>query len=189
MNARRLTPVVVACGLLPLLALGADAARDALGANPIEKVQHVTGQWTLRLLLATLAVTPLRRWTGWSWLAPQRRTLGLLCFGWACLHLGTWLALDLFFDLGAVLEDVLERPYISVGFAGFVCLVPLAITSTRAWMARLGRRWVALHRLAYLAAVLGVIHFLWLVKADLREPLLYAGVLAILLGARLVRAG
>jgi sulfoxide reductase heme-binding subunit YedZ len=184
-NSRRLlTAAVVVAGLLPLASLGVDALRDELGANPIEKVQHVTGAWTLRLLLGALAVTPLRRLSGWSWLAPQRRTLGLLCFGWACLHLATWVGLDLYFDWGAVFEDVAERPYITVGFSAFLCLLPLAVTSTRRWVRRLGRRWVLLHRLAYLAGVLGVVHFSWLVKADLLEPLLYAGVLATLLGAR-----
>ena len=147
---------------------------------------HEPGRWTLRLLLATLSVTPLRRLTGQSWLAPQRRTLGLLCFSWATLHLATWVALDLAFDFGAVVEDVLERPYITAGFTGFLCLVPLAITSTRAWMGRLGRRWKQLHRLVYVAAVAGVVHFLWQVKADLLEPGIYAAVLALLLAARLI---
>lgn len=187
MSARRwITGGLVACGLLPLAMLGVDAWRDALGANPIETVAHVTGGWTLRLLLATLAVTPLRRVSGWSWLAPQRRTLGLLCFSWACLHLSTYVALDLFFDWGAVFEDLSERPYITAGFSAFLCLVPLAVTSTRRWMRRLGRRWVQLHRLAYAAAVLGVVHFLWLVKADLLEPLVYAAVLGLLMAARLL---
>ncbi|MBW2413304.1 MAG: sulfoxide reductase heme-binding subunit YedZ [Deltaproteobacteria bacterium] len=187
MTRIRITAATVALGLLPLLVLVVRALRDDLGANPIEEVSHETGQWTLRLLLATLAVTPLRRLSGWSWLAPQRRTLGLLCFAWAVLHVSTWVALDLAFDFGAVVEDVLDRPYITAGFTGFVCLVPLAVTSTRAWMRRLGRRWTRLHRLVYVAAAAGVVHFLWLVKADLLEPGIYAAVLALLLAARLVR--
>jgi sulfoxide reductase heme-binding subunit YedZ len=184
-NRRRLlTFAVVACGLTPLVLLGIDALRGALGANPIEKVQHVTGGWALRFLLLTLCVTPLRRLCGWSWLAPQRRTLGLLCFAWASLHLSVWVGLDLYFDWGAVFEDIADRPYITVGFAGFVCLVPLALTSTRGSVRRLGRRWALLHRLAYVAGALGVVHFLWLVKADLREPLIYACALGLLLAVR-----
>ncbi len=187
MTRSRITAAIVGLGLLPLVVLAVRALRDDLGANPIEEVQHQTGLWTLRLLLTTLAVTPLRRLSGQAWLAPQRRTLGLLCFTWATLHLTTWVALDLAFDLEAVVEDVLERPYITAGFTGFLCLVPLAVTSTRAWMRRLGRRWNKLHRLVYVAAVAGVVHFLWLVKADLLEPGIYAAVLALLFSARLVR--
>jgi sulfoxide reductase heme-binding subunit YedZ len=144
----------------------------------------VTGEWTLRFLLLTLAVTPARRLLGWSQLARLRRTLGLTAFAYACLHLLTYLVLDHFFDWGAIAEDVLERRYVTAGFAAFLCLVPLAATSTDAMLRRLGRRWLALHRLVYLAAALGVIHFLWLVKADLREPLAYGALLAGLLGYR-----
>ena len=189
MNRRRLiSAAFVAGGLLPLALLGVSAWRGELGANPIEAVSHATGIWTLRLLFLTLAVTPLRRLTGWSWLAPQRRTLGLLCFSWACLHLATYVGLDLYFDWEGVFEDIVERPYITVGLAGFLCLVPLAITSTRGWIRTLGRRWVKLHRLVYAAAVLGVVHFLWQVKADLLEPGIYAGVLGVLFGVRLYGA-
>lgn len=182
---RRL-PHVAAVGIAfaPLLALLLRAASGGLGANPIEEITHTTGEWTLRLLLATLAVTPARRWLGWSRVAPLRRTLGLCCFAWACLHLATYVVLDQFFDPGAIVEDVLERRYITVGFAGFLCLLPLAITSTRAWMRRLGRRWVRLHRLVYAAAVCGVLHHLWLAKADRLVPWVEAGVLALLLAAR-----
>jgi sulfoxide reductase heme-binding subunit YedZ len=188
-NRRRwISAAFVAGGLLPLALLGVSAWRGELGANPIEAVSHATGIWTLRLLFLTLAVTPLRRLTGWSWLAPQRRTLGLLCFSWACLHLATYVGLDLYFDWEGVFEDIVERPYITVGFAGFLCLVPLAITSTRGWIRTLGRRWVTLHRLVYAAAVLGVVHFLWQVKADLLEPGVYAGVLGVLFGLRLYGA-
>ena len=126
-----------------------------------------------------------RRWLGWSWAAPLRRTLGLAAFAYATLHFLTWLALDQFFDLEAIAEDVLDRRYITVGFAGFLCMLPLAVTSTRGWMKRLGRRWIALHRLAYVAAVCGIVHYLWLVKADLAPPLAHAAVLALLLGYRL----
>ncbi len=158
---------------------------DGLGAEPIERVTHVTGGWTLRFLLISLAVTPFRRLFGWRWLAPLRRTFGLIAFSYACLHYATYIGLEHFFDWERILEDVLERRYVTAGFAALLCLVPLAATSTRAMMRRLGRRWKILHRLAYLAGVLGVVHFLWLVKADLLEPLLYAAVLALLLGVRL----
>lgn len=182
---RALQLFAIAVGLLPAAALIVSALTDDLGANPVERVTHVTGDWTLRFLLSSLAVTPLRRLFGWRWVAPLRRTLGLTAFGYACCHFLTYLVLDHFFDWRSIAEDVLERRYVTAGFAGFLCLVPLAATSTRAMMQRLGRRWVSLHRLAYLAATLGVIHFLWLVKADLREPLVYAVVLTLLLGLRL----
>jgi sulfoxide reductase heme-binding subunit YedZ len=177
--------VVIGVAALPALHLAWRAATDALGANPIEEVTHETGETALRLLLASLAVTPLRRGLGWSWLAPYRRTLGLLAFAYACLHVATYVALDRFFDWTAMLEDVAERPYVTAGFAAFCCLVPLAVTSTRGWIRRLGaKRWTALHRLVYVAGGAAVVHFLWLVKADLREPLFYAALLAALLGIR-----
>jgi sulfoxide reductase heme-binding subunit YedZ len=175
---------VLACSALPLAALAARAASEGLGANPIEEVTHTTGRWGLRLLLATLAVTPARRLLGWSWLAPLRRTLGLCAFAYASLHLLTYVAVDQFFDLAAMGEDVLERRYITAGLATYLCLLPLAITSTRGWIRRLGRRWAELHRLVYLAAICGVVHHLWLVKADLLPPLVHAGVLSLLLGWR-----
>ncbi|MGH0030073.1 MAG: protein-methionine-sulfoxide reductase heme-binding subunit MsrQ [Myxococcota bacterium] len=179
-----LQAAAVGVGLLPLLGLGVTAATGGLSANPIEDVTHVTGEFTLRWLLVCLAVTPLRRAFGWSWAAPLRRTFGLLAFFYGTLHLLTWLALDQFFDWAAMWEDVLERRYITVGFLGYLCLLPLAVTSTRGWKRRLGRRWVKLHRLAYVAAIAGVVHFLWLVKADLAAPLAHAAVLAALLGLR-----
>jgi sulfoxide reductase heme-binding subunit YedZ len=184
-RARRIAHLaLIALGLLPLAALAFGAARGALGANPVEAITHETGQWALRLLLATLAITPLRRLSGWAFVAPWRRSLGLLAFGYAALHFATFLALDLGLDLSALGEEVAERPYVTLGFTAFALLTPLAVTSTRGWQRRLGRRWVALHRLVYLAAGCAVLHFLWLVKADLGEPLAYAAVLAALLGAR-----
>ena len=170
---------------LPAIVTGVRAATSGLGANPIEALTHVTGEWALRWLLLALAITPARRWLGWAWAAPLRRTLGLAAFAYAALHLATWLVLDQFFDLDAIVEDVLERRYITAGFAAFACLVPLAVTSTRRWMRRLGRRWSALHRLAYVAAVMAVVHFLWLTKADLAPPLAHAALLAGLLAMRL----
>jgi len=175
---------LVAAALAPLAWLGISTLRGSLGANPVETLEHTTGQWTLRLLLATLAVTPARRALGFAWLAPYRRTLGLLAFGYCTLHLMIYSVIDLWDAWDTLVEDILERPYISAGFSGFLLLLPLAITSTRKWMRRLGRRWVVLHRLVYAAAVAGCLHFLWLVKADLLEPLVYAGFLALLLGAR-----
>ncbi len=178
---------LVALGLAPLAGLALGALRGALGANPVETLTHATGAWTLRLLLATLAITPLRRFTGWSCLAPWRRSLGLLAFLYATLHLTTFLALDLGFALGRLAEEVAERPYVTLGFSALLLLVPLAITSTRGWQRRLGRRWLTLHRLVYGAAVLGVLHFVWLVKADLAEPLAYGAVLGGLFASRLAR--
>ncbi len=181
---RALQTFTVTAGALPAASLVVSALTDGLGADPVEHVTHATGGWALRFLLLSLAVTPLRRLLGWSWAAPLRRTLGLTAFGYACFHYLTYLGLEHFFDWQLIVEDVLERRYVTAGFAAFLCLVPLAVTSTRAMIRRLGRRWVSLHRLVYLAAALGVIHFLWLVKSDLREPLVYAAVLALLLGLR-----
>ena len=182
---RQLHALAIAIGVLPAASLVVGALTDGLGAEPIERITHVTGRWTLRFLLVSLAVTPFRRLSGWRWVAPLRRTFGLIAFSYACLHYGTFIVLEHFFDWQLILEDVLERRYVTAGFAALLCLVPLAATSTRAMMRRLGRRWNTLHRLAYLAAILGVVHFLWLVKADHLEPLLYAAALSLLFGARL----
>ena len=187
-RARRIAHLtLIALGLVPLAWLALGASRGALGANPVEKITHTTGDWALRLLLATLAVTPLRRFAGLAFVAPWRRSLGLLAFLYATLHLATYLALDLEFDLSALGKEVAKRPYVTLGFTALMLLTPLAVTSTRAWQRRLGRRWLALHRLVYVAAGLGVLHFLWLVKADLAEPLAYGAVLAALLTMRLRR--
>jgi methionine sulfoxide reductase heme-binding subunit len=171
--------------LIPLAELGARIATDTLGANPVEAVLHFTGLWALRLLLATLAVTPLRRLTGWAWLIRLRRMLGLFAFFYAVLHFAVYLVLDRELAFGEIVTDLTKRPYIIVGFAALVLLVPLAVTSTRGWVRRLGRRWQTLHRLVYVIAILAVLHFCWLVKADLYEPLIYGAVLAVLLAARL----
>ena len=161
------------------------AFRGWLGANPIEKVTHVTGLSALILLLLTLAVTPFRRMAGWNRVIQLRRPLGLFAFFYAFLHFSIWMVLDLGFEFSWISEDIMERPYITVGFTGFVLLIPLAVTSTRGWIRRLGRRWAALHRLVYITAALGVIHFYWLVKADTSLPLLFAGILTVLLGSRI----
>lgn len=178
-------PLLFGLGLLPLLLLVRSAFTDSLGANPVETITHQTGDWGLRFLLITLAITPLRRLSGWQWLQRFRRMLGLFSFFYVCLHFATYLVFDHFFDLASIWEDVLERPYITVGFLAFLLLIPLAVTSTKGMMRRLGRHWQRLHRLVYAIAVLGVLHFLWLVKADVREPLWYAAVLTVLLGYRL----
>jgi sulfoxide reductase heme-binding subunit YedZ len=170
---------------LPAVVLAVDALRGDLTADPIEEITHRTGWWALTLLMVTLAVTPVRRLTGWNQLVQLRRMLGLYAFFYATLHLLTYVVLDLFFALDILLEDVMERPYITVGFAAFLMLLALAVTSTKGWIRRLGRRWQQLHRLVYVAALLGVVHFYWQVKADTREPLIYAGVFLALLAARL----
>jgi sulfoxide reductase heme-binding subunit YedZ len=180
---------VVALCCAPLTALALGAWRGSLGANPVETITHVTGEWALRFLLASLAVTPLRRFSPrLAGLAPYRRSLGLLAFVYALLHAATFFALDLGFAFARLGEEIVERPYVTLGFAALVALVPLALTSTRGWQRRLGRRWIALHRLVYLAALFAALHFVWLVKKDLREPLIYLAVLGLLLAVRVVPA-
>ena len=175
---------IVAVSCVPALSLALGAWQDSLGANPIEKITHETGEWALRLLILTLAVTPLRRVFHLGWIAPLRRTLGLLAFFYASLHVLTYLALEHFFDWELMVEDVLERRYVTAGFAAYLLLIPLALTSTRAMMRRLGARWTRLHRLAYASALLAALHFIWLVKADLLEPLVYAALIVTLLAYR-----
>ena len=172
-------------GLTPLVGLVIAALSDGLGANPVEEITHVTGKWALRFLVLSLTVTPLRRLTGWRMLTLERRTLGLFAFLYAALPLTTYLTLDLEFDCASLGEDIRKRPYITVGFSTFCLLLTLASTSTRAAARRLGRRWKQLHRLVYLAGIGAVVHFFWLVKADTREPLIYAAIVAMLLSVRL----
>lgn len=183
---RWVKPVAFALCLLPLALLGLDAAAGQLGANPIEKVTRTLGDWTLRFILLTLAVTPARRLLGWNWAMRLRRMLGLFAFFYAGLHLASYVVLDQFFAWGDIWKDIVKRPYITVGMVCFVLLAPLAATSTNAMIRRLGgRNWQRLHRLVYPAAILAVLHFYMLVKADIREPLLYASLVAALLGWRL----
>lgn len=156
-----------------------------LGANPIERVLHHSGWWALALLLVTLAVTPLRRITGRNELIKLRRPLGLFAFFWATVHLAIYLGLDQLFDWPFIIEDVVERPFITVGVAAWLIILPLAITSTRGWIRRLGRRWALLHRGIYLAAALGIIHYYWRVRADTREPFIFAALLVALLALRM----
>lgn len=171
--------------LLPLARLIFLGTSGGLGANPIEFITRSTGTWTLVGLMVTLSVTPLRRLTGRTDLVRYRRMLGLFAFFYACLHFGTYIWLDQFFDPAAIAKDIVKRPFVTVGFTAFVLLIPLAATSNHAMMRHLGRRWQLLHRLVYLIAALGVVHYLWLVKKDLTSPLIYGAVLALLLLARL----
>lgn len=183
---RLLTAGVLAACLAPLVLLVWKALTNNLGANPIAEITAQTGIWTLRFLLLTLAITPLRRLTGWNRLIQWRRMLGLMAFFYGGLHFVTYLWLDQFFVLPDILTDVMERPFITVGFASFVLLIPLAITSTTKMIRRLGGKWwQRLHRLIYVIAVGGIIHYWWLVKADIRQPLIYGSVLGILLAYRL----
>lgn len=179
---------------VPAVWLGVDFLRGNLTADPIEAITHRTGWWGLTMLMVTLAVTPIRRFTGWNQVIKLRRMLGLWAFFYVTLHLLTYVVLDLFFAFDIFLEDVAERPYITVGLAAWVMLLTLAFTSTKGWIRRLGKNWQRLHRLVYVAATLGVIHFFWQVKADTREPLIYAGILGVLLllrvrGKRALRQG
>jgi len=184
MQKRLLKPLVFISCLLPVVILAWQLYADQLGANPIDEVADATGEWTLRFLLVTLMATPLKRLFGWSWTIRVRRMLGLFAFFYASLHLSTYLWLDQFFDWGEIWLDILDRPFITVGMLAFVLLLPLALTSNNAMVRRLGRNWKRLHRLAYVIPLLGVLHFWWLVKADVLEPLVYGAVLVLLLGFR-----
>ena len=182
----RLKPLVFILCAVPTGQLAYRAYIGDLGANPIETITRFTGSWALIFLLISLAVTPLRRLTGKNELIKFRRMLGLFAFFYASLHLATYIGLDLFFDFSAIGKDIVKRPYITVGFTAFLLMVPLAVTSTAAMIRRLGKRWQQLHRLVYLAAIAGVVHFYWLVKADITRPVQYGAVLALLLGFRIV---
>jgi sulfoxide reductase heme-binding subunit YedZ len=174
--------------LVPLASLAWRGFHHGLGANPIEYITRSLGWWTLAFLLITLGVTPLRRVTSLNWLLRLRRMLGLYAFFYACLHFTTYIWLDQFFDLMSIGKDIMKRPFITVGFLAFLLLIPLAATSTNAMVKRLGaKRWQLLHRAVYAIASLGVLHFWWLVKRDITEPLIFATLLALLFVARLVR--
>src|SRR5215475_14464625 len=176
----------VAC-LGPAFVLTWKGFEGGLGANPIDVITRTTGRWTLTFLLITLSVTPVRRITGMAWLIRFRRMLGLFAFFYGSLHLMTYVWLDKFFDVHEMLHDIAKRRFITAGMTAWTLMLPLALTSTAGWIRRLGgKRWQLLHRLIYLSAAAGVIHFIWLVKADLRRPLTYGAILAVLLAYRLL---
>jgi sulfoxide reductase heme-binding subunit YedZ len=179
----RLTKLTIfLAALIPLSRLAWKALHGGLGANPIEVITHSTGDWTLIFVLATLSVSPLRQLTRQYWLIGVRRLVGLFAFFYGTLHFLTYISLDKFFDIHEMIKDIAKRPFITVGFSAFVLMIPLAATST-AWSIRLlgGRTWRRLHRLIYFTAILGVVHYIWLVKADKRKPYEYGVVLSILL--------
>jgi sulfoxide reductase heme-binding subunit YedZ len=173
-------------GLLPAARLVWLGLHNRLGANPIEFITHETGDWTLIFLVLTLTITPARRLLGRPELIRYRRMLGLFAFFYGCLHFTTYIWLDKFFDIAAMLKDVRKRKFITIGFTGFVMMLPLALTSTAGWIRRLGgKRWQMLHRLIYLSAIAGVVHYYWLVKSDIRKPVFYGMLVALLLLYRL----
>ena len=181
-----LKPIIFASCLLPLARLVWKALNSALGANPIQVITFSTGTWTLAFLLVTLSITPLRKLTKLYWLIQYRRMLGLFAFFYGCLHFLTYVWLDQFFDLHSIYKDVWKRPFVTAGFTAFVLMIPLAATSTQWAIRKLGKHWQKLHRLIYLSAVAGVVHYTWLVKKDVRTPVIFAAVLAVLLLYRIV---
>jgi len=178
-------PVFLLC-LVPAGLLVRGILTGDLGVNPAETIQLQTGRWALKLLLVSLAITPIRRLTGWNVVIQYRRMLGLFAFFYASLHILSYWAFDLTFAVGAMAGDIVKRPFITMGFTAYLLLVPLALTSTKGWIRRLGRKWTQLHRLVYIAAICAVIHFAWKVKVFTGDPVLYAILLTILLGFRLV---
>ncbi len=182
----RVKAVLFAAALLPLVRLVVLGLSDGLGANPIEFVIRSNGTWALTFLLVTLSITPLRKLTGANWLVQLRRMLGLYAFFYALLHMASYVWLDQWFDVAAISKDIVKHPFILAGFSAFVLLIPLAATSTNAMMKRLGRNWQKLHYLVYPIALLGVLHYFWLVKKDITQPVIYAVILAMLLGVRLI---
>jgi methionine sulfoxide reductase heme-binding subunit len=179
-HLRILKGVFFLLALIPLERLVAWALMDSLGANPIEKVLRQTGYWTLTFLTLTMALTPIRQWTGVIWVGRFRRMLGLFAFFYSLLHLGTYVILDQFFDWMGILKDIAKRPYITVGFTALVLMIPLAVTSTDGMLRRLGgERWRKLHRLIYVITLGGIIHFWWLVKKDITEPFIFASIYAV----------
>jgi len=182
--SRVVKPFVFILLLIPALYLAWGMWQETLGANPLEAIIRSLGDWGLRILLLTLAVSPLRRLTGWGQILRLRRMLGLFAYFYVILHLLGYLWLDQFFDWAEIWRDIIERPFITIGMVTVVLLTPLAITSTKGWIRRLGKNWKRLHKLVYLIAILGVIHFFWMVKLDISEPTLYAIILALLLSER-----
>jgi sulfoxide reductase heme-binding subunit YedZ len=186
LKAKYFKPIVFLACLLPVDRLAWKAYNSALGANPIQVITWSTGTWTLVFLMITLSITPLRKLTKQYWLIQYRRMMGLFAFFYVCLHFTTYIWLDQFFDLHSIYKDIYKRPFITVGFTAFVLLIPLAATSTKWAIRKLGKRWQMLHRLIYPIAILGVIHYTWLVKKDIRKPVIYAIILSVLLLYRIV---
>jgi sulfoxide reductase heme-binding subunit YedZ len=187
MSRLRITKILIfLSALVPMERLAWKAFHDGLGANPVEVITHSTGDWTLILILTTLSITPLRKLTKQYWLIGVRRMIGLFAFFYGCLHFTTYIWLDKSFDVHEMIKDVYKRPFITAGFTAFVLMIPLALTSTKGWIRRLGKNWQRLHRLIYVTGIAAVIHYIWLVKADLRKPLQYAFVLSVLLLYRVV---
>jgi len=184
--ARLAKPALFVLCLAPLGVMVFDALTGRLAAEPIKDLTHRTGTWGITFITATLALTPLRRVTGWNRLQSVRRMLGLFAFTYLTLHFLVYLVLDQFFDWHTIAKDITRRPYITVGFTGLMLMVPLAVTSTRGWVRRLGKRWVLLHALIYVTALAGIVHFTWSQKKDITRPTRYAAVLVVLMGARLV---
>jgi sulfoxide reductase heme-binding subunit YedZ len=184
---RRLAkPVVFVLALVPLAGLIFIVLTGRTSANPAEDIQLTTGIWAFRFLLATLAITPIRRLTGWNVLIQYRRMLGLFAFFYATVHLFSYLAFDRSFALGEIVADIVKRPFITAGMAAFLFMLPLAVTSTKGWIRRLGRRWQTLHRLIYVSALAASLHFIWKVKVVIGEPVYYAAILGVLLAFRLL---
>jgi len=185
---RRLVKIVVfVVALLPAAWLLRGLLIGDLGVNPAETIQLQTGRWALKFLLITLAVTPVRRIFHWNVVIQYRRMLGLFAFFYATLHFASYIVLDQYFDFEGMMADVIKRPFITVGFAAFMLMLPLALTSTKGWIRRLGKRWQTLHRLIYISAICAVVHFIWKGKVIVGDPVVYAGVLTLLLGFRVVR--
>ena len=183
---RLVKPAIFLLALVPAGLLVRGLVDGNLGVNPAETLQLETGIWALRFLLASLAITPLRRLFGWNRLVQYRRMLGLFAFFYATLHLLTYVVLDRYFDWAGVVEDVAKRPFITLGMLAFTLMIPLALTSTKGWIRRLGRKWQTLHRLVYFAAIAASLHFIWKVKVAIGEPVYYAAILGVLLAIRLV---
>jgi sulfoxide reductase heme-binding subunit YedZ len=181
-DVRYARPLLFMLSVVPAAVLIAAIARNDLGANPLEEIRDFTGIWTLRFLLITLAVTPIRRLTRWHPIIRFRRMLGLFAFFYAMLHFVSYVWLDQFFDLSEMIKDLTKRPFIMAGYASFIVLIPLAMTSTSKWILRLGgKRWQLLHRLIYVSTAAGVVHYFWRVKLDVQRPIIYGVVLAVLL--------
>ncbi len=185
-SGKKIKPVLFILLLVPLVMLAYQFYSEGFGANPIETINRYTGDWALRILLLTLAISPIIRITRWNNIIQYRRMIGLFAFFYVCMHLTSYIVLDQFFDFSEIIDDVFKRPFITAGFSAFILLIPLAITSTNKMVERLQYRWIQLHRLVYIIAMLAVLHFWWMVKVDTREPMIYAIILAVLLGFRLV---